>query len=385
MGEHPQRILLCIPALDGGPGRVLLNLLRHLDRDLYQVVLGVSEPGRLLAEVPDDVEIVRVGHPGQRYPTRSLAYVVRKLAPDVVLTTLRMSFTALAASPIFPRGTKLVVRQANHVTANQAELAAAGRCKGSLIDLAYTVLLRRADLVICQSRAMRADVAHHVSHERLAILSNPVDVGGIRALADAGDVNASQGFPTLITVGRLSRQKGYDLLLPAFARLIQQVPRARLWILGEGPEAGALARQAETLGIDDSIELLGFQSNPYPYLSSADIFVSSSRYEGLPNAVLEAFACGTPAVATSGPGAGDDLVVPGLSGWLARPESAHALADTLLEATQAARTISRNELSDWCEEHFGAANVARQYETVLSGVLCRDSLPRVRKGVVGRW
>lgn len=106
--------------------------------------------------------------------------------------------------------------------------------------------------------------------------------------------------PVVLAAGRLAEQKGFDTLLKAFAQAKQNLA-LRLIILGEGKlreELEALARQ---LGVSDDVSLPGFVDNPYAFMSRADLFVLSSRFEGSPNVMLEALACDCQVVSTDCP------------------------------------------------------------------------------------
>ena len=111
------------------------------------------------------------------------------------------------------------------------------------------------------------------------------------------------GAPVVLAAGRLAPQKDYPALLRAFAEVVRSRP-ARLVILGQGVERESLLELAERLGVSDSFDLPGFDVNPFRYMSRASVFVLSSRYEGFPNVLAQAMACGAPVVSTdcrSGP------------------------------------------------------------------------------------
>src|SRR5205085_5185521 len=91
--------------------------------------------------------------------------------------------------------------------------------------------------------------------------------------------------PHLVTAGKLEYQKGYDLLIPAFARVLRSHPDATLTILGEGADRETLGALASRLRVDHAVRFLGFQRNPFPYFMAADLFISSSRYEGFANVI----------------------------------------------------------------------------------------------------
>src|SRR5262249_45117420 len=107
------KVMFCIPELDrGGPDAVFFNLLRTLDRHRFEPFLVVTKPtGAYLDELPDDIPVLRTDE--RRYPVRSVIDHVRSVRPDVVLATLRMSFTCTAARPFFPRRARFVCRVAN--------------------------------------------------------------------------------------------------------------------------------------------------------------------------------------------------------------------------------------------------------------------------------
>src|SRR5690606_4661510 len=103
--------------------------------------------------------------------------------------------------------------------------------------------------------------------------------------------------PIIISVGRLTLQKNYDLLLRAFARLRKE-REARLVIIGDGNQRAQLEAEVTRLGLQECVLLPGFKPNPYPYMSRAALFVMSSDYEGFGSVLVEAMACGCPIVST---------------------------------------------------------------------------------------
>lgn len=197
----------------------------------------------------------------------------------------------------------------------------------------------------------------------MTVIGNPIDVAEVERLAVEPAI--LPGAPALLAVGRLSHQKGFDLLLQAFARLVPAAPAAHLTIVGSGPDELALRRTAGELGIGDRVTLRGFVQNPYPLMRAADLYVLSSRYEGFPNVLLEALACGTPVVATACSGVAA-VVVPGVNGWLAPVDDIAGLTAAL---SQAVRTpLAAGDIRDSVRARFDAPRIARQYEQVIAGV-----------------
>jgi glycosyltransferase involved in cell wall biosynthesis len=150
---------------------------------------------------------------------------------------------------------------------------------------------------------------------------------------------------TLVAMGRLARVKGFDLLVEAFARVAAAHPEWRLVVYGEGPERAALEAQVARLGLAGRVSLPGRVSDPSARLATAHAFVLSSRHEGFPNALLEAMACGLPAVAFDCPSGPADIVTHGRDGLLVPRGDVAALAaalDRLMGSAEERARMGRN-------------------------------------------
>jgi glycosyltransferase involved in cell wall biosynthesis len=364
-------VLFAIPALDkAGPDRVFYELLRRLDRRRFTPSLVVSQPeGYYLSRLPDDVTVhhlARETSVASRYPVVALARLVRRLRPDAVLATLRMAMTAGLARPVFPRGTKLIARPANYLTGNRGELIRGAPIRHRVSFEVYRFSLARADHLICQGEDLARDVASVGLTGPSTIIGNPIDIDEVDRMAAAPA--ALPGRPALLAVGRLSRQKGFDLLLPAFARLAATMPAAHLSIVGTGPDEAALRQQCAELGLADRVTFRGFVENPYPLMRAADLYVLSSRYEGFPNVALEALACGTPVVAATCPGVAG-LVLPAVNGWLAPPDDVDGLAEALARAVRTRDELSPATIRASVRDRFAAEAIVARYEATIARVV----------------
>lgn len=159
-------------------------------------------------------------------------------------------------------------------------------------NLMSRLLYRYADVVTANSRGVLDSMKSYVPADRLAHVPNPLTIPH----ADGG---VFAEHPVVLAVGRLVPQKGYDVLLAAFACFAARHPDWLLWMVGDGPLRGTLKRQADELGISARVRWVGAVADPFPYYRTAEIFALSSRYEGMPNALLEAMGCGLPAVVTN--------------------------------------------------------------------------------------
>ena len=330
------KILLLIPHLGGGGAeRVTTLLARGLSAKKYELHLGVITQSKTVYEgVPSRVSLHALGAPRVRAGAWRLLRLVRQLKPDLILSGMfHLNFLVLLLRPFFPRGTRILVRQNGSVSSARA-LPWATRWL-------YRLLYPRADRVICQSQAMAEELARElgVAKQRLAVLPNPVDVEEIRN--GVGEQMWTGPGPHLLAVGRLSREKGFDLLLRAMVAVRRDFSEVSLLIAGAGAEEAALKAERHALGLDEAVRFAGDLAQPWSLFPEATLFVLSSRQEGLPNALLEAAAAGLPIVALPASGGVVDLLRDKPGVWLAPEISAEALAASLLAALRALRPGER--------------------------------------------
>jgi glycosyltransferase involved in cell wall biosynthesis len=164
-----------------------------------------------------------------------------------------------------------------------------------------------------------------VSPEIIRVVPNGVDVDTVQRLANQPPaVIRTPRQRTVVAAGRLSREKGFDLLIRAHGLLrdVGAVPH-RIVILGDGPDRAKLVDLADSLGVGDSVVFAGFQANPLPDIASADLLCMPSRYEGFPLVLLEALALAVPVIASP---SGRELLADGAYGSIVPTESPESLA-----------------------------------------------------------
>jgi glycosyltransferase involved in cell wall biosynthesis len=261
--------------------------------------------------------------------------------------------------PLFPRGIRVLVRQNTTVS----EVLNEGRVP-FYTRAFYRLLYRRADRILCQTKAMAEDLKKtlRVPAEKIAILLNPIEIPSRVDLHAERDDKEIQ----LLAVGRLAHEKGFDLLLRAFASLLSEFPELRLRIAGVGPEEKSLRALCGELNLEERVVFAGFMKEPF---RGAQIFVLSSRFEGMPNALLEAAAYGLPIVATPCSEGVVELLrgEPGV--WLAAAVSADALSNSMRSALVALETGQRFEHEFM--EPFRFERAIEAYERVIDEELAR--------------
>jgi glycosyltransferase involved in cell wall biosynthesis len=362
--------LFALPSLRGGGAeRVVVTLLHHLDRRRFEPHLVLVEAvGPYLAHLPSDVEVHALAAPRMRRAVPGLLRVIRRVRPAVIVSTQGyMNLALLLMRPLF-RGTRLVVREVI------GERYLENSRFQPLFYRLYLRMVRGADRIVVQSDAVRAEMEARIDAApgHVVRIYNPVDtehINGHLAHLRGAPAQYEGAPPHVVAAGRLGHQKGFDLLLDAFAGVRHVLGRGTLTILGEGPDRAALESRAAALGIASVVRFLGFQENPFAYFAAADLFVLSSRYEGLPNVLLEALACGCPAVACDCPHGVREIVRDGVNGLLVPPENVDALRTAMLRLLQdpeERRRLAANARASLAP--FRADAIAREWEALLAAL-----------------
>jgi N-acetylgalactosamine-N,N'-diacetylbacillosaminyl-diphospho-undecaprenol 4-alpha-N-acetylgalactosaminyltransferase len=336
--------------------RTVLRLRRLLARGGYDVVLSNvlktnALTGAALAGRPHPAWVARVG-----------------LAPG----RGDSAWARAAARAVYPRAAALVAnseRMAAALRERHPRLAARVRHLPNPTDFA------RIDRLAAETPS-GAIAAAPADPEGAAIegrAREPAPVGGAAGGAGSGPPEQALGerAPLLVAMGRLDRQKRPDLALAALARIRERCDArrcdARLIWCGDGPLRPAVERQASALGVAAAVRFAGFVDNPFPLLRSADLFLLTSDFEGLPNALIEAQGLGIPAVATRCPFGPDEVVVDDVTGRLVPPGDAAAFSDAVLEllADPGRRRAMGEAAARRARERFAAERVVPLWAALL--------------------
>ena len=349
----------------GGVERMRLALIAELRTRGIDVRLVVAcLKGPLLPLLPPDLPVEELGAGRMLAAVLPLARYLRRTRPNVLIASLdHNNITALLARLVSRVSTDVIICQHNALS---AERALGWRYRA--VPWLYRALQHCARGIVAVSQGVADDlaVAASISRDRITTIYNPV-IGPDFAQRAAGPAPhpwlADDSGPVFVFVGRLTHQKDPTSLLDAMALLLLS-RAARLIILGDGPLRASLEEQASHLGIADRTAFVGFQSNPLPWVKHAHALVSTSRYEGLGNAIIEAMACGTSVIATDCPHGPSEILLGGQIGILVKVGDVAALARAMQSSIDSLGDVAALIRRSAC---FTAASCADAHLALLDG------------------
>lgn len=326
----------------GGAERMSVTITKSLDRDKFKVqyyLVGDFEDERapLKQFIPDDLSVRCIGSCSSILLILKFFFILAKEKPDVVFSSvLNINNKLLVLRKLF-RHVKFVIRCDNYLYTYN--------------DIQRRIILKtypNADIIIAQTEEMKQELIDeiHISEDKVVALQNPVDTETINKKIQIGkNPYSADDKVRYVASGRFALQKGFDLLVEAFAIVKKQQPETELYIVGRNDGGcedyyNEVKQLIEKHGLQDSVKCVGFQNNPYVYIKYADCFVLSSRWEGLPNVMIESLYLGTPVAAFKCIPVIGRIVTDGADGYLAEKENVESLAKAMMKASELGRVKS---------------------------------------------
>ena len=363
--EAPRPLSFFIPGLNGGGAqRVFVTLVNTLvNITNHPIHLVTSREGGAFEGLVD-ARVIRVVL-GQRRAALSilpLARYIRAERPVAMVSTLDYCNVIFLVATMFARGPmRKVVREANVI--HDQDDSPWEKLKSHALRFLMRLLYRRADRVIIITKDVeRSLIQHRIARaDRMRRIPNPVALPKVPSIASTSATLPRTPF--ILAIGRLSYQKGFDVLIKAFAQLAAR--DIGLVILGEGPLESQLRELALELGVAERVHFPGFVGSASTYLAAATLFVLPSRWEGFSNVLAEALAAGTPIVASDCPGSAREVLDHGRLGRLVPVGEPRALAKAIVDelACPSATPERRRKRASQYEPE----KIAGQYLRLLTG------------------
>ncbi len=337
-----KKILVFAQSSVGGAERMTVTITKSLDRAHFKVVyylvdLAGDGKNSLTDFIPSDLEVNIIP---KKHPLKmmwKMFTIIRKEKPDMVFSSvLYLNNKILPWRKMFPQS-KFIIRCENYLYTYSVK-------QHKMIKMSYP----KADLIIAQTDEMKQELVEQIgiADDKVVVLQNPIDCETVdRKINEGQNPYPNNGKLHFVAVGRFAYQKGFDLLVEAYAEVVKQKPNAELYIVGkyDGDKDSTYEEVVSIItkyGLQDKVHCVGYQSNPYVYVKYADCFVLSSRWEGLPNVLIESLYLGTPVAAFTCIPVIARIVTEGIDGYLADKENTSALADAMEKAVKLGRVIS---------------------------------------------
>jgi sugar transferase (PEP-CTERM/EpsH1 system associated) len=350
----------------GGAQTALLHLLAGLDRDRFSPTVACLYNGdgvvaQRIRDLGIPVNDLRMTTKWRWDALYRLYRLLRRERPAILHTWM---FHANVPGRVVGRlaGVPVIITSRRNVNVG-----------GSLRELLnrWTRDLDDRVIAVCELARAAEIKRARVPAEKVVTVYNGIDVERFAALDPQATTHTRRAFgvpldaPLLGSVGRLHPQKGLADLLVAFAQVREHIPFARLLLVGDGALRAELEAQACALGVSDAVIFAGTRPDVAEILAALDVFVLSSLWEGMPNAVMEAMAAGLPVVATAVGGV-PELVVDGVTGLLVPPRDADGLSEAmccLLRDPARRRTMGQAGRKR-VRQHFTVERMVRQTESL---------------------
>lgn len=326
-----KKILFIRPTLgQGGADKVTLNLLQGFDRSKFEVSLALmKKEGKLLKNVPADVPILHLKKKSLWFTLPALMKLFRKSDYDVFYcTSSGMSIPVVLAKVLSSSNRTTIISERSSLLRRMNS-----GIKNKVILRLKRWLNNQADFIVVVSEGLRKELLQltNVESKKIVVCNNPVIPTNIEQLKSENGLDSSfaGAKSKILAVGRLVVEKDYKILINAFSTISEKTD-ANLFILGEGPLKNELEGLVESNGLKSRVTFLNFDSNPYKYFSRSDVYVMSSKNEGMPGTLIQAIACGTPSIATDCPTGPNEIINNGVNGFLVPVGNATELSQKML-------------------------------------------------------
>ena len=359
----------------GGAERASLNLVNEFAaRGVRCDLVLVNAEGELLAEVNPEVNKVPLAKGRTLYSVFALRRYIKKIKPQVVIAgqTHVQLMTLMARKRTLSHIPVILNEHSTFSTNNSGTTL-----KGRLIKRLAKHYFSRADSIIAVSEGVKQDMLDQFPFlsPLIDVIYNPV-VGN--SLYEKSNLKVqmpweeNHSIPVILAVGRLVQDKDYQNLIHAVA-IVRNDRRVRLMIIGDGPEKESFMQLSEQLKFDEDINFYGTTNNPYALMKQADIFVLSSKREGLPMSLIEALACGCRVVSTDCVSGPSEILKGGKYGRLVPVGDKSALVSALLCSLD---EKTDHHLNDEAIQPFLVKTVCDKYSrlilSLMKGRLCNE-------------
>jgi len=349
-------VMFILPDLEtGGAERIVTTIANHLSRDRFEPkILLLRKQGGYLDFLKKDIEIIDLNIERIRNSLKPILSQIYRRKPDIVFSGFGEVNAYLSLFiKLFPK-IKFIARETNvvseHVTRKEIKF--------------FYNFYNNYQQIIAQSDDMMNDLVHNfnIKKHKITKINNPVDFDFIneKLLISTKPESFQYNYKNVVAIGNLSARKGFDNLLKVFSRLKNE--KIILHILGDGRDRELLNQMKDFLGLK-KVVFHGRQENPYQFLKFADLFILSSRYEGFPNVLLEAGACGTYSLANNCRGGINEIIQDKINGEISDIENYEDFSQKIMQILHG--SYDADSIKNSIKSRFSKEIILNRYEKIL--------------------
>ncbi|WP_411895051.1 glycosyltransferase [Winogradskyella sp. A2] len=357
MKSNRIKIVFILPnLLPGGAERVVSFVADNLNRDLFEsklLIVGKSE------DASYDLKNIDVTYLEKERVLKGILAIFKfliKSKPNVVLTANTHLSTAVACLSVFFRSTKFISREVTLLSLD-SKFFDKKKKRFNYMSFLNNISFNLFDKVISQSEDMKQDLIknYNIKKENITVINNPIsDSFSLKPTSN------KNGLLKLITIGRLSKEKGIPRLLKILSKLDMPF---HYTLIGDGPEKDTIFQLIDEYGLSEKITHINFTKNVSKYLSENDIFLQGSYFEGFPNCLIESCSVGTPVIAFDVPGGTKEIVINKVNGYLVDTE------EEFLVKIKSKIIWNSSEIRESVLKKFNQSIILKKYENLFMEVI----------------
>jgi glycosyltransferase involved in cell wall biosynthesis len=362
------KIVFVITSLSaGGAEKVFSLILKNIDKTKFNIILAIGKKeGPFLSNIPDKVKIKELA--GSKKSSKSFFKLLKLLQiekPDIVFSTLGMNTTSALCSLFLSKNIRFISRFGNTIGVDLEQRVKKDSYIKYLVQKYSNLLVLKTTEIVTQSQYMKNDLISYYklnSNIKIHQIYNPVEFDKC-----VDNENNEKDFVQFLTIGRFDYQKGYEYLIEAFYGIVSVYPTARLIFIGKGILEEDMKKLAQNFNISKNIEFAGYQENPFSYSDDTNIFVSSSRFEGFSNVILESLSNAIPVIATDCPSGNREIIEDNINGWLSSMDGdiVKNLRNTMLLSIKRYKELDMKNEQIKLKNNFGIETIVNQYENLF--------------------
>ena len=329
------KIFFFIPHADGGVIRSTLPIIDGLQKSGHTLeVITLGAKGDMFHNLQEISKVHMIPKSKTIFSIIDLSKLIHKKRPDILISIQHYAnVSALLSNFMSGNKTKVIVSERSSVKSslNQSSLI-----KRIVIKFLIKLLYKKAFAIVVNSLGVKNELSSLLknNNQKINLIYNPTYDPKIyenrKKNTPPNKWPNNRKTPVILGVGRLSKEKKFDLLIRSFSDVREKMD-SQLIILGDGPEKDNLNMIIKSLKLDNFCTLLGFVENPYDYMKNASILVLSSQYEGLPNVLIEAQACDLPIIATNCEYGPEEILLNGKAGILIPTNDHEAMTKAIIK------------------------------------------------------